>query len=84
MRIFLIAPALALSLACVAPAQAATENACREVFAKMSANGKTVTDKKYVAMMKKSGRKMARSTSISKQEFMMACYADVFERASSG
>jgi hypothetical protein len=84
MRILLIAPALALSLACVAPAQAATEGACREVFAKMSANGKSVTDKRYVAMMKKSGRKMASSSRISKNEFMMACYADVFERSSSG
>lgn len=83
MRIFLIAPALALSLACVAPAQAATENACRELFAKMSTNGKSVTDKRYISLMKQANRKMANPSSIGKQEFMMACYADVFERSSS-
>ena len=88
MRILMIAPVMALTLAFsalpgAAPAEAATPAACRALFEKMAPSGKYVTDKSFVAMMKKSGRKMANSSRISKGEFMQACYADVFERSTS-
>ena len=81
MRILLIAPALALALACAAPAQAATESSCHAAFAKMDAKSKGyITAKRYISMMKKSGRQMASSSRISESEFMSACVADVFQR----
>ena len=81
MRFLLIAPALALTLAYALPATAATESSCHTAFSKMDSKSKGyVTAKRYISLMKSSGRQMANKSRISESEFMSACIADVFQR----